>query len=51
MKLLRYGSYGKERPGILDREGNIRDLSHHIYDIVPEVLSPETLTRFASLDL
>ena len=33
MKLLRWGEPGEEAPGIIDEEGNIRDLSHHIHDI------------------
>lgn len=33
MKLLRWGEPGEEAPGIIDDEGNIRDLSHHIHDI------------------
>ena len=33
MKLLRYGEMGKEKPGILDNNGKIRDLSSHISDI------------------
>ena len=33
MKLLRYGEFGKERPGVLDKDGQIRDLSGHIEDL------------------
>ena len=33
MKLLRWGEPGEEAPGIIDEEGNIRDLSHHVHDI------------------
>lgn len=32
MKLLRYGAQGQERPGVLDNNGQIRDLSQHIAD-------------------
>ena len=39
MKLLRYGPRGKEKPGLLDAEGKIRDLSRVVDDITPEVLS------------
>src|SRR5579871_5543394 len=39
MKLLRYGPRGKEKPGILDAEGKIRDLSRVVDDITPEVIS------------
>ena len=39
MKLLRVGSKGKEKPGILDKEGKIRDISSHISDLNPENLN------------
>ena len=38
MKLLRYGNIGYEKPGILDSEGRIRDLSHHVADITPDCI-------------
>lgn len=50
MKLLRYGPRGHERPGLLDSDGHIRDLSGHIDDIAPEVLAPDRLRVLASLD-
>jgi len=43
MKLLRFGPRGREKPGILDDEGHIRDLSRVIDDIAPETLSRATL--------
>lgn len=51
MKLLRYGPAGRERPGLLDGEGRIRDLSAHVADIAGEALGPEGLARIAALDL
>jgi 2-keto-4-pentenoate hydratase/2-oxohepta-3-ene-1,7-dioic acid hydratase in catechol pathway len=51
MKLLRYGPAGAEKPGLLDSEGRIRDLSHMIDDIAGDVLSPATLARIAALDV
>jgi len=39
MKLLRYGLMGSEKPGILDQQGNIRDLSTHIHDINAETIA------------
>lgn len=45
MKLLRYGPLGLEKPGILDREGRIRDLSAEVADIAGETLLPATLKR------
>jgi 2,4-didehydro-3-deoxy-L-rhamnonate hydrolase len=40
MKLLRYGPKGKEKPGMLDKDGNIRDLSKHVADISWDEISP-----------
>lgn len=39
MKLVRYGKRGFEKPGMIDSKGNLRDLSSHIEDIVPETLA------------
>lgn len=50
MKLLRFGPKGQERPGLLDPEGRIRDLSAEIDDIAGAVLEPEGLARLAALD-
>ena len=50
MRLLRFGPKGAEKPGLLDAEGRIRDLSDQITDITPEVLAPDRLRRLASLD-
>jgi len=51
MKLLRFGELGREKPGILDRSGQIRDLSHVIEDFADEALGPESLSRIKALDL
>ncbi|CCJ72535.1 5-oxopent-3-ene-1,2,5-tricarboxylate decarboxylase [Cronobacter condimenti 1330] len=51
MKLLRYGEPGRERPGVLDREGRIRCLSQHIDDLSGAALLPESLARLGELDL
>ena len=51
MKLLRYGPKGHERPGLLDSEGRVRDLSGLVSDIAAEVLTPEGLARLARLDI
>jgi 2-keto-4-pentenoate hydratase/2-oxohepta-3-ene-1,7-dioic acid hydratase in catechol pathway len=51
MKLLRYGPAGHEKPGVLDRDGRIRDLSGTIKDINGEALSPAGLDRLRRLDL
>jgi 2-keto-4-pentenoate hydratase/2-oxohepta-3-ene-1,7-dioic acid hydratase in catechol pathway len=51
MKLLRYGLPGKEKPGALDAQGGIRDLSKVVPDIAGETLLPETIQRLQALDL
>jgi 2-keto-4-pentenoate hydratase/2-oxohepta-3-ene-1,7-dioic acid hydratase in catechol pathway len=48
--LLRYGPAGEEKPGLLDAEGTIRDLSAHVTDIDGAVLAPEKLAELAALD-
>ena len=50
MKLLRYGRPGKEKPGLLDADGRIRDLSAHVADIAGPALSPRSLRAIAKLD-
>jgi len=50
MKLLRYGPRGKEKPGLLDRNGTIRDLSGVIADLGPAELAPASLDRLRALD-
>jgi 2-keto-4-pentenoate hydratase/2-oxohepta-3-ene-1,7-dioic acid hydratase in catechol pathway len=49
MKLLRYGAKGKEKPGLLDRDGRIRDLSGVIADITGETIAPKSLARLAKI--
>jgi len=51
MKLLRYGPAGHEKPGIIDRDGRIRDLSGTIKDVNGDALSPTGLDRLRRLDL
>ncbi len=51
MKLIRYGNQGSEQPGLLDADGNIRDLSDHVTDIAGETLSSENLKRLSALDV
>jgi len=50
MKLVRYGEPGREKPGLVDAEGRIRDLSAHVQDISGETLSTEGLARLSRLD-
>jgi 2-keto-4-pentenoate hydratase/2-oxohepta-3-ene-1,7-dioic acid hydratase in catechol pathway len=51
MKLVRYGELGAEKPGILDAQGKIRDLSGVVKDIAGDALGPEALKHLKSLDL
>ena len=50
MKLLRYGNPGQEKPGMLDQNGMIRDLSNIVEDIAGDVLLPEGLEKLKNLD-
>jgi len=50
MKLLRFGEMGQEKPGILDSNGKIRDLSGHISDINGETISEDGLNKISSID-
>ncbi|VVD59737.1 5-carboxymethyl-2-hydroxymuconate delta-isomerase [Pandoraea communis] len=51
MKLLRFGERGQEKPGVLDAQGDIRDLSSIVSDIGGEALLPEGLERLRGMDL
>ncbi|WP_184719864.1 fumarylacetoacetate hydrolase family protein [Caulobacter sp.] len=51
MKLLRYGPVGQEKPGVLDAQRRIRDLSGVVADIDGATLSDESLARLRALDL
>jgi 2-keto-4-pentenoate hydratase/2-oxohepta-3-ene-1,7-dioic acid hydratase in catechol pathway len=51
MKLLRYGPKGAEKPGLLDADGQIRDLSGVIDDITGQTLTPTGLSELAALDV
>jgi 2,4-diketo-3-deoxy-L-fuconate hydrolase len=50
MKLLRYGPKGQEKPGLLDGEGRIRDLSGHVADLTPAEVTVEAIARIRSID-
>jgi 2-keto-4-pentenoate hydratase/2-oxohepta-3-ene-1,7-dioic acid hydratase in catechol pathway len=50
MKLLRYGPAGEEKPGLLDAQGKIRDLSGTVPDIARGTLLPESLERLHQID-
>jgi 2,4-diketo-3-deoxy-L-fuconate hydrolase len=50
MKLVRFGAPGAEKPGIVDNEGNIRDLSKHIPDLSGAHLAPAALAKLSEID-
>jgi 2-keto-4-pentenoate hydratase/2-oxohepta-3-ene-1,7-dioic acid hydratase in catechol pathway len=49
MKLVRYGRAGKEKPGLIDSAGKLRDLSEVVADIDADALAPRALARLAKL--
>ncbi|MGZ8415843.1 MAG: fumarylacetoacetate hydrolase family protein [Methyloceanibacter sp.] len=51
MKLLRYGEIGREKPGILDKDGRIRDLSQIVPDLAGDALGRESLNRLRALNV
>jgi len=50
MKLLRHGAKGAEKPALLDTQGQLRDLSKYLPDIVNATLTPHSLQRLHELD-
>lgn len=51
LKLLRYGPLGEEKPGLLDAQGQIHDLSAHVDDLGPASLSDAALEEIAQIPL
>ncbi|MEP0942856.1 MAG: fumarylacetoacetate hydrolase family protein [Rhizobiaceae bacterium] len=51
MKLVRYGKAGQEKPGLIDEDGNLRDLSRKIGDVSGEFLSDKSLKMLRDLDV
>jgi 2,4-diketo-3-deoxy-L-fuconate hydrolase len=51
MKLVRFGASGAEKPGILDKDGNVRDLSAIVPDLSGEHLSPRALATLHGVDV
>lgn len=49
MKLVRYGKAGQEKPGVIDENGDLRDLSRHVEDIRPDTMS--AISKLKKLDL
>ncbi len=50
MKLVRYGAVGQEKPGLIDKSGQLRDLSGQAKDLAGEAFSPASLAKIAALD-
>ncbi|MFG1274909.1 fumarylacetoacetate hydrolase family protein [Xanthobacter flavus] len=50
MKLVRFGEFGREKPGLIDSDGKVRDLSGIIADLNGETLAPESLKKIAGVD-
>jgi 2-keto-4-pentenoate hydratase/2-oxohepta-3-ene-1,7-dioic acid hydratase in catechol pathway len=50
MKLVRFGEPGRERPGVIDKGGAIRDFSGYMVDIAGSELDPDSLARLAKID-
>jgi 2,4-didehydro-3-deoxy-L-rhamnonate hydrolase len=50
MKLCRYGRRGEEKPGLVDVEGRLRDLSAHIRDLTPAEVTPQALAKLRAID-
>ncbi len=51
IKLVRFGPVGEEKPGIIDAQGQIHDLSAHIADITPDTLSDAALEEIAQIPM
>ena len=50
MKLVRYGAVRQEKPGLIDKSGQLRDLSAHVKDFTGDAFSPASLAKLAGLD-
>jgi 2-keto-4-pentenoate hydratase/2-oxohepta-3-ene-1,7-dioic acid hydratase in catechol pathway len=50
MKLVRYGAIGQEKPGLIDKSGQLRDLSAHIKDLDGEAYSSASLKKLAAIN-
>src|ERR1700748_3550005 len=50
MKLVRYGEKGAEKPGLIDKSGQLRDLSGHVKDLDGAAYAPDSLKKLAAID-
>lgn len=51
MKLVRFGAVGQEKPGVVDAQGQVRDLSSVVSDLTPDMLSDTSLARLQAIDI
>ena len=51
MKLVRFGSPGEEKPGVIDADGQVRSLESHVEDVARDALSRDSLSRLRALNL
>ena len=51
MKLVRYGEIGAEKPGLIDSNGNVRDLSTVVSEINGDALSESSLTKLNDIEI
>jgi 2-keto-4-pentenoate hydratase/2-oxohepta-3-ene-1,7-dioic acid hydratase in catechol pathway len=51
MKLVRYGPPGKEKPGMIDADGKLRDLSRKVKDLAGDALAPAALAALRKVDV
>lgn len=50
MKLVRYGDVGQEKPGMVDANGTLRDLSEHVADFTGETIGDDSIAKLRALD-
>ncbi|MBB1091335.1 fumarylacetoacetate hydrolase family protein [Rhodopseudomonas palustris] len=50
MKLVRYGAAGQEKPGLIDKSGQLRDLSAQVADLAGDAFAPASLAKLAAID-
>jgi 5-carboxymethyl-2-hydroxymuconate isomerase len=50
MKLVRYGTIGSEKPGLIDKDGKLRDLSGQLKDLADDAFAPANIAKLAALD-
>jgi hypothetical protein len=51
MKSVRFGEPGQEKPGVVDQQGRVRDVSSRVSDWTGEALNPAWLAEFSATDI